>query len=484
MNFKVHLSVTIAVGFALTSSVFAKNAPTLRVEPGLEQAIKWKWSVASSDGLEWGLPLRDVPVLQNLQTPSSTQPQPAGNPSVYEIKKGDVLVNIAKRFKLTVAQLKEFNELTSDMIHIGQQLRIPTVEERTALKSTPVARPASAQATPNAAGGSDLVRLRVFLDRQGFSTGPISDVSSPVADRICHIYQTSKGETFDLEALRQRARQSVPDPHTDYILKVADFRFIATPKATRATPTPSPQNTPPKPAPMPPLTYEEMVTSSFMAYRTPWEFVAERFHCDEAYLRKLNPSLPAHPLAGSKFVVPNVTPFEIEKLPSSNIQPPPEPQPITASISSMSVLEIYRGNQLVAAMPLSKARPALTGRGEWKILNAVSRPRMTTFQEPRVIQVEKTGPFYVNPNPTPVAARAVMSSEQFLPAGPNNPVGILWLNLAKGDSAEPLPFGLHGTSTPAEMYSLESIGGLRLSNSDILRAAQLLPVGTKLEWKP
>jgi len=241
----------------------------------------------------------------------------------------------------------------------------------------------------------------------------------------------------------------------------------------------------PKPTPAPPLNYDEMVSTPFLAYRSPWEFVAERFHCDEAFLRKTNPALGPYPPAGSLFHVPNVTPFEIESVPAKSPQPEPDPgQPVTASITGMSILEIRKSGRVVAAMPISKARPGLAGRGEWKILGSIPRPAMATFQEARVVQVETASPFYTNPNPKPVQARATLSSPQILPPGPNNPVGILWINLAKGTGTEPLPFGLHGTSLPTEMNTFEGIGGFRVPNWDIIRAAKLLPDGTQLQWKP
>ncbi|MFM8363540.1 MAG: L,D-transpeptidase, partial [Verrucomicrobiota bacterium] len=238
-----------------------------------------------------------------------------------------------------------------------------------------------------------------------------------------------------------------------------------------------------KPAPTPPPSYNELISAPLLAYRSPWEFVAERFHCDETFLRKLNARLPTHPPAGSVFRVPNVAPFEIEKIPARDIQPAPDSS-ISAVIRDLAALEVYQDKKLVAVMPLSRARPGLRGRGEWKILDAIPRPRLATIQEPRVVQVEQTGPFYVNPNPTPRPAPAVLAREQFLPAGPNNPAGVVWINLAKAGSADPLPFGLHGTSTPSEMFGYESLGGFRLANWDILRAASLLPPGTPLQWTP
>ena len=55
---------------------------------------------------------------------------------------------------------------------------------------------------------------------------------------------------------------------------------------------------------------------------------------------------------------------------------------------------------------------------------------------------------------------------------------------SKGKNKEPLPYGLHGTSIPARMKSLEGIGGLRLTNWDIARAVRLMPAGTALQWIP
>jgi lipoprotein-anchoring transpeptidase ErfK/SrfK len=62
-------------------------------------------------------------------------------------------------------------------------------------------------------------------------------------------------------------------------------------------------------------------------------------------------------------------------------------------------------------------------------------------------------------------------------------VGVVWMNLAKAKSTEPLPYGLHGTSIPNRMKTQEGIGGIRLANWDIARVVRLLPPGTPLHWK-
>jgi len=458
------------------------------VEPGLERAVKWKWNVAPPTSASWGLPPREVPVLQ--QRPAGQSGNTAAShldQNIYIVKKGDVLIHIAKKLKLSVAQLKEFNAIETDFLQIGQQLRIPTPEERLLLKSTPKPSAAAASAPePSDIAKSEVLLLRVFLDNQGFGTGPISDTPDPVFGKVLNLYQTGRGEMLEHPVVLQRAKESVLEPLIFYTLHVEDFRFIAPPKAARAVSEPRGKTNPAaKPAPTPAPTYQELVTADFLAYRSPWEFVSERFHCDEAFLRKLNPSLGTHPAAGSRFRVPNVQPFEIEKIPVTDLQPAPDvTQATSAAINDMTTLEISRNGRLIAVMPIGRARPGLRGRGKWRIMDAIGHPRLATFQEDRVIPVEKNSPFYTNPNPTPIAVRPVLSQEQYLPPGPNNPAGVVWINLAKGEETIPQSFGLHGCSSPMAMQTLEGLGGFRLTNWDILRAARLLPAGTKLDWKP
>ncbi len=58
-----------------------------------------------------------------------TEPKPSNN--LYTVKKGDTLYSIANRFNTTVQALKSLNNLTSNILTIGQTLKIPTTEENT-----------------------------------------------------------------------------------------------------------------------------------------------------------------------------------------------------------------------------------------------------------------------------------------------------------------------------------------------------------------
>ncbi len=212
--------------------------------------------------------------------------------------------------------------------------------------------------------------------------------------------------------------------------------------------------------------------------------MAERFHCDETYLRHRNRLNKSMPIVGTEFKVPNVIPFEIEKALDAPLQPAANPdKPVTAAIVEMSLLEITQSSTLIAVMPLASAHPDLHGRGSWTVLDVIPQPRMATKQEvteqpkPKVSSNLLGSPGDETSIPVataPCRCRRWIMTNTFLPS-PENPVGILWINLAKPKSTDPLPYGLHGTSIPEHMSTQRGIGGLRLANWNIARVVQLLP---------
>ena len=492
------------------------------VQPGLEAAVKWKWSVLPSEEKDWGFPVTEP--VQTPGAPPTNEPAvakkgasvPAGpsiDPGTYEVKKGDALAIIARKSGVPVSQLKLFNALTSDTIRIGQILKIPTQAEAIALappvpaavtpapSATPVPKkgrksPEKAPAEPEIDYVAEATLLQVFLDRENFSIGSIDGTQSSALQTVLGIYRGVHPDLPTPEALRAKAVTVVGEPFTTYQLQRSDFRFISPPKATTVPKPISPaavshpkkagaQTAPvPTATPRPSVTYEDLLAASFSAYRTPWEFVAERFHCDEAFLRRLNPSIKNTPTAETSFKVPNVKPFEIEKCFDLPLRPKADPEkPITAAIVEFSRLEIRQGDQLIATMPMSIARPRLRGKGSWKILGAIAGPRLATRQEPTTAPkaTNEVGEAVPSPDPTPPAP--TLPADQILAAGPRNPVGVFWIDLAKADSTTPLPYGLHGTAIPNRMKTQESLGGLRLTNWDIARAVRMLPEGTPLAWK-
>ncbi len=487
------------------------QAPAPHVEPGLETAVKWKWCVLPSEGKDWGFPVKESaapPPVATTDEASGKKTEAPPHPAVlifpgdYEVKRGDALAKIARKAGIEVEQLKGFNGLPDNNIRIGQILKIPTLAELMAIvppHAVPVAEavPVESKAGKKSAAKApvepvvDLVAeatlLQVFLDRENFTSGPIDGNRGAIFEQTLAIYRGIHSDLATPEALREKAITVAQHPFTVYKLRPADFAFIEAPKMPIHAPAATPKSKGAKPATatktpsLPPPTYEELLAAKFLAYRTAWEFVAEKFHCDEAFLRSLNPKIKNTPAVDNEFKVPNVVPFEVEKCFAGPLQPPADPaKPVTAAILEFSRLEIRQGEQLLAVMPVSRARPDLRGKGTWTVLTAIPGPRLATQQEP------STTPKPSGPAASAPAADAVvppLAAEQFLAAGPRNPVGICWINLAKAKSTTPLPYGLHGTSMPSRMKTYAGIGGFRMANWDIVRAARLLPEGTPLQWK-
>ncbi len=485
-------------GLLLLGNADAQPRPALTtVEPGLERAVRWKWAVVPKPSEHWGLAVA-LPVVAATPVPIPGVPRAvpvtpaAGRSDMYVVKRGDALYTIARRHRVPLDILKSVNGLTTDTIRAGQTLRIPSPEEVVALRPTPP--PAAPGATPRAAkpdpatGLTDpeTLRVQVFLDRALFPAGPIDGLNGPAVFAAQKRFVTANPAAADPAAFAQQVAAAVPEPLTQYTLRPEDFRFIAPPKAQavdaaaeKSAKGKAKPNLTPKP------TYEDLITAAQLVYRTPWEFVAERFHCNEAFLRRLNPQIKGVPVVGETLRVPNVEPFEIENAPRVARQPAADPNAgITAAIVDGSALEIYRGDRLVAAAPLSIARPRLSGRSQWTILEAVPRPRMTTRRE-LLYPPQAPTRIYGRPDPdaTPIPTPTPLATPETIEAGPNNPAGIIWISLARAEDPTPLPYGLTGTSIPDEMATTESIGGLRLTNWDIARLVRLLPPNTPLEWR-
>lgn len=476
-------SLLIVLGALLTSvathAQAATDVPTVAtIEPGLEHVVSWPWKVEPSTGVAWGhssessASIAETPL--NPETPPAPKAPSAPEKAVdHSVVRGESLTVIARHYAVTIDQIKSFNDLNSDVIRVDQVLRIPGIDDIKAMtKPTPetaAVKPASKpvqaapilistkprRALPPAAWrASALVQTQVFLDRQGFTVGPIDGTSGSIYAAAFDSFEKARpGEIFTSDGRPSAAMLAMGGPYTEYELRAEDLNWIS--PTTDLLPKSRNRETPD-------LTLEELTQETMLKYRSAWEFVAERFHASETFLRSINPHIKAAETPGATFLVPNVIPFEIENAFAEPLQPRPDvAAPIEATIINLKRLVVRRSGAVIASMPISVARPGLRGRGTWKILEATARPRMTS-----------TGPTAA-PSSTPVT----------LADGPNNPVGIAWIDLAKASSPTPLPYGLHGTSIPGHMMKLESIGGFRLTNWDIARVLRLLPVGTDLNWE-
>ena len=508
-------------GLAWSQTSEPPATPT--AESGLEEAVKWKWKVEASDPLLWGIPgfepssaaaeggaLAVTGTSQAGQARAASAQKvyptsPPDNPVEHEVTRGQALVLIAREYGVTVEQIKKANDLQTDLIRVGQKLHIPSKAEVLAMEPPPPPKtepadggkdPAKAAAKPpveevraayvapkysrplNGAAqqASHIVLTQSYLDRQGFSVGPIDGAEGAMYRTALESYRKAYPEVLDYSGGQTPlALRAMGGAYREYVLRLEDFRWIR----------PVPEvwmrvgNSKSKVLRTPDPTWSGLSQETFLAYRSAWEFVAEKFHCSESLLRRINGGIKGTPKAGTLFLVPNVEPFELEKLFDEPLRPQAVPEkPVVAKILGGTWLEIWEGEKLLAKVPVSAARPGLRGRGTWKILDAVPRPRLVCLGE------------WANP---PKATGIGLSSEEVvlrpppagvaLAAGPNNPVGPLWLNLMRASDKEPLPYGLHGTSIPGYLTRQESLGGFRLTNWDLARVVRLLPEGTELKWE-
>jgi lipoprotein-anchoring transpeptidase ErfK/SrfK len=61
--------------------------------------------------------------------------------------------------------------------------------------------------------------------------------------------------------------------------------------------------------------------------------------------------------------------------------------------------------------------------------------------------------------------------------GPNNPVGVVWIDLSKAH------YGIHGTPEPSKIGHVESHGCVRMTNWDVDRLAQYVKPGTQVVFR-
>lgn len=100
------------------------------------------YQVKSGDTLysiakKYNIGVNELKAINNLSNDNLTVGQllnvPSGLSSVntYIVEKGDTLYSIAKKFDISVNKLKEYNNLTNNLLNVGQKLIIPVDEETT-----------------------------------------------------------------------------------------------------------------------------------------------------------------------------------------------------------------------------------------------------------------------------------------------------------------------------------------------------------------
>jgi lipoprotein-anchoring transpeptidase ErfK/SrfK len=291
----------------------------------------------------------------------------------------------------------------------------------------------------------EAIGIQVALDRAGFSSGVIDGRIGANTLRARDAYRRQHGSD----------PAAFSEPLVEYRITSAD---VAGPFAPDIPPDLIAQSRLPA-----------------LAYRSPAELLAERFHTTPEVLSRLNPS--ARFEEGTLLLVPNVEPLTIGAPDSSTDATASEPRP-TGTAGRADGREATRAEKAEVVVQVSRSTRTLTVTGAAGKIVFFAPVTTGSENDPLPLGEWKVNGVQYNPtfryNPDLFWDADPGHTKATIPPGPNGPVGLVWIDISKEH------YGLHGTPEPALVGRAESHGCVRLTNWDALRLAALVRPGTRV----
>ncbi|CAN7324875.1 L,D-transpeptidase family protein [Mesorhizobium sp. LjNodule214] len=277
-----------------------------------------------------------------------------------------------------------------------------------------------------------ILKAQIVLDRARFSPGLIDGRVSENFTKAVRAFQAANGFPSDGKLTRETWDKLMATSASPVLVAYELTRKDVRGPFTRRIPA----------------RLERMARLPRLGYHNATEKLAERFHVSEQMLGRLNPGIRFRKV-GTRLLVPDV----------GRGDPPAATAGVEVDKGARLVRVLDPSGKALAVYPASigsDEKPAPSGQAEIK--RVVHNPT-----------------YHYDPD---FAFKGVNTKRPFtIAAGPNNPVGSIWIDLSIES------YGIHGTPEPGKIGTTFSHGCIRLTNWDAEDLAFMVEKGTKVTFK-